>query len=92
MVAVCVVVAASAIAPPAVSATVCYVDCRAAEVEVIPAWIAGVYGKVPVSARPIERAVEISGCAECVPLPFQQDVAHVEIAPAPVVAEYVVNG
>ena len=92
MVAVCKVVASPAVASPAVSAPICYVDCGAAEVEVIPARIAGVNGKVPVAARPVERAVEVSGGAECVPLPLQQDVAHVEVAPVPIVAEHVVYG
>ena len=92
VVAVRMVVAAAAVAAPTVSSAVGDVDRWAAEVEVVAPWIARVDGKVPEAVGPIERAVEVGGGAECVPLPLQEDVAHVEVAPLPVRAEHVVDG
>ena len=77
---------------PAVSATVLNVEARAAKVEVVAVWVAGVDAEVPVASRPVYRAVEVSGVAEGAVLPVEEYVAHVEIAVAPVGAVEVVDG
>ena len=61
--------ASSAVVPPAVSAAVSYVYVRTAEVEVVAARIARVYGEMPYSARPVKRAVKVGCRAERPVLP-----------------------
>ena len=85
-----VVVAASAYHMPGMSATIAGIEHRASEVEVVAVWIAGVDTEVPVAVAPVEWAVEIAGGDERVPLPVQQHVAQVLIAPLPVSAVHVV--
>lgn len=80
VVATALIVAAASVAPPAVASAIGDVDGRTAEVEVVAPRIACVDSEMPVAGAPVERTVEICGCAESVPLPVQEDVAQVEIA------------
>ena len=72
------------------SASVYCVEVRTAKVEVVAVWIAGIYCEVPASGIPVERTVEIRGCAESSVLPVEQDVAEVEVALSPVCSVQVV--
>ena len=90
MVGTSVIVAASAVHVPAVATAIGGIEVRATEVEVVTVRIAGVDGKVPVAGVPVERTVEVSGCAEEIPLPGVEDVAQVEVAALPVGTEHIV--
>ena len=68
------------------------VERRAAEEEVVAVRIAGVDGEVPVAVGPVERAIEVGGCAKRLILPVQEDVEEVEIAVCPVDAIEVIIG
>lgn len=59
VVAMSFVVAASAVASPAVTAAIGYIDGGTAEVEVVASRIAGVDTEVPITGVPIERTVEV---------------------------------
>ena len=86
-----VVPAAASVVMPGVGATIDTVERGAAEVVVVAVGIAGVDGEVPASGVPIERAIEVGGVAEGAILPLQEDVAHVEVPPPPVVAGKVIH-
>lgn len=74
------IIAAASVAPPAVTTAIGQVDGRTAEIEVVASRIACVDSEMPVAGAPVERTVEICGCAESVPLPVQEDVAQIKIA------------
>ena len=63
---------------------------RTAKVEVVAVWIAGVDCEVPASCIPVERTIEVRGCAESSVLPVEQYVAEVEVALSPVCSVQVV--
>lgn len=66
------------------SATIVYVYSRTIEVEVVAVRIACVNAEVPVASVEVERTIEVGCVAESTILPVEQNVAHVEIAVAPV--------
>lgn len=82
--------APSAVVVPAVAATVSYVHVRPAEIKIMAARIAGVYGEMPHSGCPVQRPVKVRGGAERAVLPVKEDVAEVEVALPPVCAVEVV--
>ena len=57
-----------------------------AKIEVVTTGITCVDGKVPVASVPVQRTIEIAGCAESTILPVEQYIAQVEIASSPIVA------
>lgn len=63
------VVTAVAVAAPAVSATVSCVERWTSEVEVVAVGVARIDVEMPTACAPIERTIEVCGCAECLPLP-----------------------
>ena len=69
------------------SATVGGIEVGSAEVEVVATRIAQVNAEVPVAGIPVERAIEVAGGTEGIPLPRVEDVAEVEVATLPVDAE-----
>ena len=79
-----VIVAATAVHVPAVSATIGGIEMRASEIVVVTMRIAGINGKMPVACAPVKRTEEIRGCAEHIPLPAIEDIAQVEVAALPV--------
>ena len=83
---VAVVVAVRAVQVPGMSATVCDVEVRASEVEVVAVRIAGIDAEVPITCAPVQWAVEVAGCDVCLPLCVEQNVAQVAVAALPVVA------
>ena len=89
MVTVSVVVAVSAVSVPGVAATIGGIEVGTSEVEVVAMGIAGVDAEVPVAGLPVERAIEVTGCEEGVPLPVEQDVTQVEVTALPIGAEHV---
>lgn len=86
-----VVVAPAAVASPAVSAAIADVNGGMNEIKVVATRVARIDGEVPIAIEPIERAIEISSGAERIPLPGEQNVAHVEVALHPAVTENVVH-
>ena len=90
MVATVVVVAVSANSVPGMSATIGGIEGRTSVEEVVAVWIAGIDAEVPESVAPVEWTEEIGGCAECLPLPVEQDIAQVQVATLPIGAEYVI--
>lgn len=56
------------------------------KIEVVTTGITCVDGKVPVASVPVQRTIEIAGCAESTILPVEQNIAQVEIASSPIVA------
>ena len=54
--------------------------------------IAGVNAKVPVACVEVKRAIEVGCITECTILPVEQNIAHVEIAVAPIGTIQVVDG
>ena len=66
------------------AAAIADVHSRAVEVEVVAVRVAGVYAEVPVASVEVERTIEVGCIAEGAILPVEQNVAHVEIAVAPV--------
>lgn len=72
------------------SASVYGIEMRTAKVEVVAVWIAGVDCEVPASCIPVERTIEVRGCAESSVLPVEQYVAEVEVALSPVCSVQVV--
>ena len=56
------------------------------KIEVVTTGITCVDGKVPVASVPVQRTIEIAGCAESTILPVEQYIAQVEIASSPIVA------
>ena len=75
---------------PGVTATIAGIEYRTSEVEVVAVGIACIDGEVPVTSVPIQWAVEVGGCAERLPLPVKQDIAHIQVAALPVGAVHVV--
>ena len=53
-------------------------------------WIVGKDAEVPETV-PVERAIEIVGCAESAILPVKEDIAEVEVALCPVVSEDIIG-
>ena len=49
-------------------------------------WIASINAEVPETITPVEWTIEVCSCAECLPLPIQQDIAQVQVTTLPVVA------
>ena len=91
MVGVCVIVAASSINMPCMSASICCIEMRASEVEVVTSRVVAIDAEVPIASFPIEWAVEIGGCEECVPLPIEQYVTQVEVTALPIGTEHIVT-
>ena len=57
-----------------------------AKIEIVTMGVTCVDGKVPVASVPVQRTIEIAGCAESTILPVEQNIAQVEIASSPIVA------
>ena len=57
-----------------------------AKIEIVTMGVTCVDGKVPVASVPVQRTIEIAGCAESTILPVEQYIAQVEIASSPIVA------
>ena len=85
-----VVVAVSADMVPGMTAAIAGIEHRTSEVEVVAVRIAGIDAEVPVAPVPIQRTVEIRGVNESLPLPVQQNIAHVQVAALPICAVHVV--
>ena len=79
-----VVVAMSAYDVPGMSSPIAGIEHGASEVEVVAMGIAGIDAKVPIASIPVEWAVEVAGGTESLPLPVEQDIAHVEVATLPI--------
>ena len=84
-----VIVAVNAVVMPGMGATIGGIEVGTSEVEVVTMRIAEIDAEVPVACLPVERAVEVTGCHEGVPLPVEEDITQVEITALPVGAEYV---
>ncbi len=82
--------AAPVVHPPAVASTIGDEEVGTAKVEIVAVWVAGIDAEVPVACIPEERAVEIGGCTEHVPLPGEQNIAEVQVAALPVGAEHII--
>ena len=87
---VAVVIAVSAVHVPGMAATIGGIEVRTSEVEIVTIRIAGIDAEVPVACLPVERAVEIAGGDECLPLPIEEDITQVEVTTLPIGAEHVV--
>ena len=72
-----VVITSSSYHMPGMSTTIVCIEHGTSEIEVVAVRIAGIYCKMPITSTPVQRAIEIGSCAESVPLPVKQDVAHV---------------
>ena len=83
---------ASAVHVPCVSATVCNVEMRTAEIEEIMVRIVCEDAEMPASAAPVYRTVEILQTAECTVLPVEKYVREVKIATAPILGVNVIGG
>ena len=70
-----VIVAASAYYMPSMSATISGIEDRTSKEEVVAVRIACIDCEVPETVIPVEWAIEIGGCTEGIPLPFQQNIA-----------------
>ena len=81
--------AATSVVMPAVSTAIGHVEVWTTKVEVVTMRVAGIDAEVPVSSLPVQRAVEIGGCAEQVPLPAIEYVTQVQVATLPVGAEHI---
>jgi hypothetical protein len=68
------------------STAIAGVEHRTTEVEVVTMWIASINAEVPETITPVEWTIEIGSCAECLPLPIQQNIAQVQVTTLPVVA------
>lgn len=79
-----VIPAATAVVMPTVSAAIYIEEMRTAIVEVVAMRIASVDAEVPVTCIPIDGTIEVSGAAEQLILPVEQDVAHIHITVVPV--------
>lgn len=90
MLATTIVIASSAYYVPGVTTTIAGVEHWATEIEVVTVWIAGVDAEVPEAIAPIEWTIEIGCCAECAPLPVEQNITHVQVTTLPVVSIHVV--
>lgn len=82
---------ASAIAVPAVSAAIRYVNGRTREVEVCAVRVSCIDTEVPVACVPIERTIEVACCAEGAVLPVKQNIAEVKVTAVPICAIYIVS-
>ena len=91
MVGVCVIVAASAIHMPCMSASIGSIEMWASEVEVVTSWVVAIDAEVPIACLPVEWTIEIGGCEECVPLPVEQYVAQIEVTALPIGTKHVVT-
>ena len=89
VVAVSVVVAVSAMTVPGMPAVIGGIEVRTSEVEIVPMRVAQIDAEVPVASLPVEWAIEIAGGHEGVPLPVEQDIAHIEVTTLPVGAEHI---
>jgi hypothetical protein len=75
VVAMAVIIAMSANYVPSMTATIGGIEYRTSKVEIVAMRIACIDGEVPESIKPVEWTVEIGGCTEGIPLPFQHDIA-----------------
>ena len=85
-----VVVAASSYMVPGMSTAIAGIEHRASEVEVVAMRIAQIDAEVPVAVAPVEWTIEVGGIDEGLPLPVEQDVAHIQVATFPVGAIHIV--
>ena len=67
------------------------IEMWASEVEVVTSRVVAIDAEVPIASFPIEWAVEIGGCEECVPLPIEQYVTQVEVTALPIGTKHVVS-
>ena len=84
VVAAAVVVAASTVHVPAVSAAIGGIEVRTSEVEVVAMRVAGIDAEVPETVAPVERTIEIGCGTEGFPLPAVEYIAEVEVTALPV--------
>jgi hypothetical protein len=84
VVAVSVIVTVSTVTMPGMSATIGGIEVRTTEVEVVTMGVTEVDAEVPVACVPVEWAIEIVGCHECIPLPVEQDIAQIEVTALPI--------
>ena len=75
---------------PGMCTTIAGIEDGASEVEVVAMRVAGVDAEVPIASFPVQGTIEVGGCAESLPLPVEQDIAHVQVAALPVGGVYVV--
>jgi hypothetical protein len=75
VVAMAVIIAMSANYVPSMTATIGGIEYWTSKVEIVAMRIACIDGEVPESIKPVEWTVEIGGCTEGIPLPFQYDIA-----------------
>ena len=75
---------------PGMSTAIAGVEHWASEVEVVAMRIAGINAEVPETIAPVEWAIEIASCTECLPLPVEQNVTHIQVTTLPVSAIYIV--
>ena len=87
---VVVVVAMCTMQVPSMSTTICSIEVRTSEVEVVTMWIYAVDAKVPVSCLPVQWAIEVRSSYVSIPLPVEEDIAQIEISALPISAKYIV--
>jgi len=90
MITTTIVVSSSAYYVPGMSTTIAGIEHGASEVEVVAMRITGVNAEVPETITPVEWAIEIAGCTECLPLPVQQNVTHIQVSTLPVVPIHII--
>ena len=73
------------------SASIGSIEMWASEVEVVTSWVVAIDAEVPIACLPVEWAIEIGGCEECVPLPVEQYVAQIEVTALPIGTKHVVT-
>ena len=83
------IVTATAIVAPAVSAAIGHIEMRVSEIEVVAMRIAGIDAEVPVACLPVEWAIEIRGGTEQIPLPAIEDITDIQVATLPVQSKHV---
>ena len=64
-----VIIAASAVHVPGMTATIGGIEVRASKIEVVAPRVAGIDAEMPEAGIPVERTVEVAGCTEGIPLP-----------------------
>ena len=67
------------------------IEMWASEVEVVTPRVVAIDAEVPIACLPVEWAIEIGGCDECVPLPVEQNVAQIEVTALPIGTKHVVT-
>ena len=90
VVSVSMIVTMSTYTVPGMCAPIGYIEVRTTEIEVVAMRITAIDAEVPVACLPVEWAIEIGGCDKGVPLPFEHDVAQIEVTTLPIGSEHIV--